>query len=191
MDFKLVSRKSIGIIISLTLLVLLSQSRFFYFLLDTILGRSLLVLCLLVIASTSKILGILVVLYIIILCNHSNIGYIEGFSTDNSPNVVDTKDDKNKKMNSTEKVDSTKVKTNSTKDISNTSNMKKEVTTTESNMKKNSLTTGGAEGFDIIGTETNMLRGKQSNQIPVNSQSKDASSISPFEGSFSQLFYSY
>jgi hypothetical protein len=189
MDFKLVSRKSMGIIISLTLIILLLQSRFFYFLLDTILGRSLLVLFLLFIASTSKILGIFVVLYIIILCNNSNIGYIEGFSTDNSTNVSDTKDDTKRKT--TEKIESTKVKVNSTKDISNTSNINKEITSKVLNKTNKNLTTGGAEGFDIIGTETNILRGKPSNQIPVNSQIKDNFNISPFEGSFSQLFYSY
>ena len=39
------------------------------------------------------------------------------------------------------------------------------------------------EGFDIIGTENNLKRGKQSNSIPVNPFTKDSTNVTPFEGS--------
>jgi hypothetical protein len=44
------------------------------------------------------------------------------------------------------------------------------------------------EGFDIIGTENYIKRGKKSNTIPVNSHMKDSDNVSPFDGGFSGDF---
>ena len=40
-----------------------------------------------------------------------------------------------------------------------------------------------SEGFDILGLENNIKRGKQSNSISVNQLSRNANSISPYESS--------
>ena len=40
-----------------------------------------------------------------------------------------------------------------------------------------------SEGFDVLGIENSIKRGKQSNSIPVNNFMKDSDSISPYEGS--------
>ena len=45
-----------------------------------------------------------------------------------------------------------------------------------------STSTAAAEGFDILGIENNIKRGKQSNSIPVNSFMRDADSVAPYEG---------
>jgi hypothetical protein len=49
--------------------------------------------------------------------------------------------------------------------------------------------TSSKEGFDLIGTESNLKRGKQSNSISVLPVSKKSENISPFEeyGAFSSF----
>ena len=54
-----------------------------------------------------------------------------------------------------------------------------------------SLTTAGAEGFDIIGTENNIKRGKQSNKIPVNEHMRESMNVSAFDGSFTDSYSSF
>jgi hypothetical protein len=88
MDFKLVSKNNMGIVATLLVVILLSQSKFFNFLIDTGLGRAVLIFFIIIISYVNKILGVVVVLFIIIIFNQSNIGYMEGF-TGNTP--VDTK----------------------------------------------------------------------------------------------------
>jgi hypothetical protein len=67
MDFKLVSKNNLGAVTALILVIILSQSRFFNFLLDTALGRAILILFVLFISYTNKILGVVSVLFIIII----------------------------------------------------------------------------------------------------------------------------
>jgi hypothetical protein len=85
MDFKLISENNVGIVATLFLVIILSQARFFDFLVDTALGRAILILFILGISYINKILGVVAVLFIIIFFNNSDIGYLEGFT--NSPNV--------------------------------------------------------------------------------------------------------
>ena len=80
MDFKLVSKNNMGVVATLILVILLSQSRFFNFLIDTALGRAFLILFILVISYVNKMLGVVAVLFIVIMFNNSNIGYMEGFT---------------------------------------------------------------------------------------------------------------
>jgi hypothetical protein len=80
MDFNLVSKNNVGAVATLFLVILLSQARFFNFLIDTALGRAILILFILGISYTNKILGVVAVLFIIIAFNNSDIGYLEGFT---------------------------------------------------------------------------------------------------------------
>jgi hypothetical protein len=91
MDFNLVSKNNVGAVATLFLVILLSQARFFDFLIDTALGRAILILFILGISYTNKILGVVAVLFIIIAFNNSDIGYLEGFT--DSPNTNQKKDD--------------------------------------------------------------------------------------------------
>ena len=94
MDFQLVSKNSVGAVATLFLVILLSQARFFNFLIDTALGRAILILFILGISYTNKILGVVAVLFIIIAFNNSDIGYLEGFTS--SPNTDEKKVEENK-----------------------------------------------------------------------------------------------
>ena len=80
MGFKLISKNNIGGVATLFLIILLSQSRFFDFLIDTTLGRAILILFILGISYTNKILGVVAVQFIIISFSNSNIGYMENFT---------------------------------------------------------------------------------------------------------------
>ena len=66
MDLNLVSKNNVGGVATLLLVILLSQSRFFDFLIDTALGRAILVLFILGISYTNKIFGVVAVLFVII-----------------------------------------------------------------------------------------------------------------------------
>ena len=93
MDFKLISKNNMGVVATLILVILLSQARFFNFLIDTALGRAFLILFILVISYVNKILGVVAVLFIIIMFNQSSIGYMEGFTgaTSNQEQLNKTK----------------------------------------------------------------------------------------------------
>ena len=67
MNFNLVSKNNIGVVVALLLVILLSVSKVFNFLLNTTLGRSVLVLFVLILAYVNKILGVVSVLFIVIL----------------------------------------------------------------------------------------------------------------------------
>ena len=172
MDFKLVSKNNLGAVATLLLVILLSQSRFFDFLIDTALGRTILILFILGISYTNKILGVVAVLFIIISFNNSNIGYLEGFtttpttptsttSTTTLPNI--SPNIKEKKADVTQKVDEKK---------------------TESN---------GIEGFNITEREGTMLRGKRSSEVPVYANSRnqgddvEPTDKSVFAGNYSSI----
>ena len=193
MDFKLVSKNNLGAATSLILVILLSQSRFFNFLIDTALGRAILILFILFISYTNKILGVVSVLFIIILFNSSDIGYMEGFTAPSSKNSNDS----STTNTSTTTNDST---TASSTTPTLTDEQKQQIISklqeeTKNSSKDNSTTTSSSsvasEGFDIIGTENTIKRGKQSNSIPVNSFMKNSDDIMPFGGSFSESYSAF
>lgn len=164
MDFNLVSKNNVGAVATLFLVILLSQARFFDFLIDTALGRAILILFILGISYTNKILGVVAVLFIIIAFNNSDIGYLEGFT--DSPNTNQKKDD-----DVNEKVDE-KV---------------------EEKVEEKKSESKGIEGFNITEKEQQMLRGKRSNEVPVypNARNQDddvePSDKSVFVGNYSSV----
>ena len=204
MDFKLVSKNNLGVVTALLLVILLSQGRVFNFLLDSALGRAILILFILVISYTNKILGVVSVLFIIIMFNNSDIGYLEGFTDSSSTNSSTTT--------------SSKMPTNSNKDTTSTSTDTTTTTTTptltdeqkqqlmatlqekakekdtSSVTSSSSAVSGGAEGFNTFETERNIQKGKQSNSIPVSSyanQSDNVEAFGTFGGKFSDSFASF
>jgi hypothetical protein len=157
MALKLISKNNIGIISTLFLVMLLSQSRCFDFLTETPLGRLFLLAITIFICYTNKIFGLLAVIFIIIAfnVNDSNVvqsyNFYEGFKEGNKP------EEKIEEANKTEET-SKKAKT----DMSETA------TTTSSSVSGNAR-----EGFCMPDRELNILRGKQSNAIPVFNKSRE------------------
>jgi len=192
MTFKILSKNNIGIATLLLLAVLLSQARAFNFLFDNALGRTLLILLLILISYTNKILGVVSVLLIVIMFNNSGIGYMEGFTDTNthstsSPTTpttptktpivpVSSSPDLPANVPSTP-ISSTEIPYSSEED--------------KSKEEKENTTETAAEGFDVLGTERTLQKGKNANSISVNSNVRNSDSIHAFEGSsstFSKLF---
>lgn len=163
MDFKIVSKNNMGIVITLILVILLSQSRFFDFLTHTPSGRIILLAFIVLIAYINKILGLLGVLFVIIAFNQNDISVVQSYNFyegfDGSGNSTDSTIIKDKA-----KEDMLKQKKQAlSKDVNSI-----QTTTTTS---KESF--GGREGFCISDSELNILRGKQSSTVPVFNKSRE------------------
>jgi hypothetical protein len=178
MDFNLVSKNNLGVVTALLLVIILSQGRFFNFLLDTALGRAILILFILFISYTNKILGVVSVLFIIIMFNNSNFGYMEGATTMGSS--MGSSMDKNmgssmgSNMGSMKKDDSKKAPASVTISANAPAPAKKPVE-------------GGSEGSNLSETERSF--GKQSNSMPPIKTSTDG--FEAFSGSFKEPYSQY
>jgi hypothetical protein len=172
MDFNIVSKNSLGAVGALLLVVILSQARFFNFLLDTALGRAILIVSILFISYANQILGVISILFIIIMFNNSDIGYMEGFV----PNLSSANTTNVKNMNLATPVDPA---LNAPPAPIPHPPRPEKVKTTNSNT--------ATEGYDIIGTENSIKRGKQSAQINV-SKPKGVENFQPFDNNYSDSF---
>lgn len=158
MGIKLISKNNMGIVMTLILAILLSQSRVFNYLTYKHLGRIILLGFIVLIAYTHKMLGLVAVLFIIIAFNHydKNIvhdyNYYEGFDASGGK----IQDAINKKSQTIQQDMSGNSSTNN-KSTSGTETFK------------------GREGFCMTDRESNMLRGKQSNTVPVFNNSREQS----------------
>jgi hypothetical protein len=187
MNFKLVSKNNMGVVIILVLVILLSQSKFFNFLTESSLGRVVLLSFVILIAYTNKILGLLAVLCIIIAFNIDDMNvvqsynYYEGFDgsgnimADISGNIIadvsgnslhadkvklKLKEDKAKLMNAKIQLQQQKA------------NNASQTATTTSSVASTTESFRGIEGFNMSDRETNILRGKQSNAVSVFNDSR-------------------
>ena len=195
MTIKLLGKNSMGIVLTLLLVILLSESRLFKFFTDTYLGRTFLITILLVASYLNKILGIACVFIIIIMFNINVVNY-EGFDT-NTEKSSDS--DKKDETTTTNKI-TTPITTHTPtpKDAKKEPNDKINVVTTSSssensenseNSESIKNTKSAIEGFDLQSTENNIKRGKQSNSIPVNQYYKQSIEVAPYEQpNFSNLF---
>jgi len=208
MTIKLLSKNSMGIVITLLLVILLSESRLFKFFTDTYLGRTFLIIILLIASYLNKILGVVCVFIIIIMFNINVLKY-EGFDTNTTKDSdkKGTKTTEDNKDSISETTTSNKITTSittptptekDTKDTKKESDDKINVVTTSSSNKSNDSiesieskenTKSAIEGFDLQSTENNIKRGKQSNSIPVNQYYKQSIEVAPYEESnFSNFF---
>ena len=164
MGVQLLSKTNTGIISTLFLVVLLSQSQIFNFLIDTLFGRTILIFCILGISYAHKYLGLFAALLIILLLNHYDLSYFEGFD-ENSNGSTTTP---NVKKNIRKGPDLTKPD-NITSTTSGVASMPP---TTETFKAK--------EGFNMVERENTILRGKKSNEIPVfNNSNSSGDDVEP------------
>jgi hypothetical protein len=207
MTISSLDKNSMGICLSLLLVILLSESRLFKFFIDTYLGRAFLIIILLFASYLNKILGVACVFIIIIMFNKNNFAsYYEGFDA----NVSNKSDDK-KNTNVTTTTDSMSETTTTTGEnkpittptpvpsdkinvVTSSSTSSKDTETTDGNSVSNTdimtkTVSKSIEGFDLQSTENNIKRGKQSNSIPVNQYNKQSIEVAPYESaSFSNFF---
>jgi hypothetical protein len=198
MDLKLVSKNNLGVVTALILVILLSQGRFFNFLLDTALGRAILILFILFISYTNKILGVVSVLFIIIMFNNSDIGYMEGFTTDinATANIELTDEEKQQLLAKLQEKEKPALTDEQKQKLLSTIQEKakeKDIDTVASSSSA-ATTSSGAEGFDMPTTERDILKGKQSNSIAVDDYNKQSENVEPFSSygsNFSDTFAAF
>jgi hypothetical protein len=154
MDFKLLSKNNVGIASTLILVVLLSQSRVLDFLIDTTLGRFILILFILGISYSNKILGVVSVLLIILVINQSDMRFFEGFA-DGMPS------------------DKPSMPSDMPSMPTKTTPMPSE------EEKKKEEPFEGREGFNMIDREGTILKGKRSNEVPVLSEARSQDEVDP------------
>jgi hypothetical protein len=165
--YKLLSKHNFSVALALLLTILLSQPNIMNLFFNTILGRTLLVLMILCISYTNHILGVVTTLFVIMifLCYYN---YTEPFGTQQP---VSNNTDPN--ANNTDP--------NANNTDPNANNTDPNANNTESNVDiddKYIVT----EGFDILGTEQNLQRGKPSNKILVNEDMRKSSNVDPYDG---------
>ena len=173
-------KNNISVIITLILVILLSQSRFFNFLIDTYLGRLILITFISLIAYFNKVIGLVAVLFIIIAFNYNDTNiynnYYEGFDT-SSDEII--KDQSNKDI---------KKQLKDTENVTTTSSI-----ASSNNFSKMNDVKEGREGFCMSDKELNILRGKQSNTVPVfyNSRNQSDDVLPSDKSIFSGLLASF
>jgi hypothetical protein len=173
MNFKLVSKNNLGVVTSLLLVILLSQTKLLNFLFESSLGRTILILFIILIAYTNKFLGILIVLFVVVLFNNDNNGY-EGFTNTSSS------EQKYGNKNTIHQASGSPTSSTNIPLISKPSASASVETSTPSS--------GGVEGFDIIGTENTIIRGKQSKTIPISNALNSSINTEPFNGLYSDSY---
>jgi hypothetical protein len=192
MGFKMINNSTLSAAVSLLFVVLLTQSRFFNFLLDTAWGRFVLITFIIIISYLNKILGVVSVLFVIIMFNQSDIAVFEGFTTDASGNmknkVVDDKMKSTVSDNNNNNDMKNKISESSNKNNGPNKPNQNPPTNVPNVVKKEKVT--AQEGFDMIGTENNIKRGKQSNSINVNGFTNNSNDVSAYEGFNSTSDYS-
>jgi hypothetical protein len=177
MNFKLVSKQNMGAVLFLLLVIIISQSRLFDFLFYTSLGRAFFILFLLIIAYLNKILGVVTVLLAILMINNrEQYSYFEGFTDPSGNNMSDPSGNTITKSS----IESTLQQKKS--------NLESAIQTKQSQDPSGNI---AAEGFDILGTENNLKRGKKSNSIPVSNSSRKSGNVDPYYHSSFDNSYSY
>lgn len=190
----LVKKENLGCVILLLLVIVLCLAKSFDIFIDTPLGRIVLLLFVLILSYMNKILGVVSVLFIIIVFSGSSNLYYEGFDTntmlkeqDTTTKIDDTKNQQ-KEKEQVQKGDNTVNVTKSTSMDNNTPTSSTNMTnTTNTSTQSNSLINSSiasstmTEGFDIIGLENDIKKGKQSNSIPVSSFMKESQFVSAYE----------
>ena len=183
--FKILSKQNIGVGLTLLLTILLSQSNIMNLLFDTILGRIVLVLIIFSISYTNYLLGIVSTLFVmmILMCYYN---YSENFEamipldTTTSTPLSDT-------TTSTPLSDTTTSTLLS--DTTTSTPLSDTTTSTPLSDAQDDNKYNITEGFDILGTERNLQRGKKSNTIMVNEDMRKSENIDPYDGSSNLSYY--
>ena len=168
-----ISNNNVGAVILLVFIILLSQSRVLDMFVNSTLGRISLIVFLLVISYMNKTLGVISVLSFILIASNSGWFVLEGL--ENQPSKDEKKDNATSSSLS-----------RSIEDIKN--ELAAAVASRAAN-ETDSEPVVTTEGFDVVGTERELQKGKCSNSIGVNNLSQDFDMVSPGEGNiFSNVF---
>jgi len=161
MKTKLFSQNNVGGALLLLFFLVISQTRLFDLFIHTVLGRMILIILLIITSYLNKILGVVLVLIVIICFNNKYNYYMEGF--DSSGNAHDA--------------------SGNMKDASGNAQDASGNRQPPIAAKKNDASGNSVEGFDVLGIENNLKRGKNSNSISYNSNSRRSDYVEPYHDS--------
>jgi hypothetical protein len=145
----------------------------------------------------NNILGVVAVLFIIIILSGNNMFYQEGFDSNMSNTSSDSSKSDISKDTKKEKEVTEVQKGDNTVDVSSNQHIPTPPTSTMPQIKppsnESSIASSAAtEGFDIIGLENDMKKGKQSNSIPVNAFMRESQFVSAYEANpFKESFANF
>jgi hypothetical protein len=177
-----ISNNNVGGAILLVFILLLSQSRVLDLFINSALGRIALIVFLLTISYMNKTLGVISVLSFILVATNSGWFVMEGLENQSDPKSSDAKD-KDKAKNES-------VAPNLSRSIEDIKNELAAAVAANAVKEPDSEPIVATEGFDVIGTERELQKGKCSNSIGVNKHSQDYDLVSPGEGNIFSNFFS-
>jgi hypothetical protein len=175
----IISRNNVGTAVLLLFVVIISQARVFDVLVHTALGRILLIAFILFLSYANKILGVVGVLFIIIMFNSSGLNMMEYEGLENNDQMKAARESK---MSSTSDGTHSEAVAEAAAADSNGSVAKeklKEIGT----ILKQKKEAAAAEGFDVLGVENSIRRGKQSNSIPTRRENNLDNDVFAYDGS--------
>lgn len=172
MNFSIVSKQNMGVVVFLLLVIIISQGHLLDFLFYTTLGRAFFILLLLIVGYLNKVLGVFTVLLAILLINNreNHFQYFEG--------ITDMAHTSSAEPSSSS--DISVVKDASIKDPSFKDTVKDTVISEKPVEDPSGNIAIATEGFDILGTENNLKRGKKSNSIPVSNSMRKSENVDPY-----------
>ena len=208
MAFKFSSKNILGSVTTLLLVILLTQSRVFDFLINTPLGRAFLIVAILGISYCHQMFGVVAILFVIIIFNQSDFSFMEGFTdttttttTPTTPTTTTTTTPTtvslNNSVTATDILEKKKEVADKITELAQSAQLAKQNTiSTSTSTAATSAPTEtfmGREGFNTVEREGLLLRGKRSNEVPVFSNARnqqdnvEASDKSVFLGSYASV----
>jgi hypothetical protein len=201
----LMNKNTIVLCITIILAILLYNPTCFNFLMETILGRFILLLFIILISYNHKIIGLLAVLIVILAVNKHNFDAVRAYNfydnvySNNIYNVYEGFDGSGNVVDSSsnaivqDKVNILQAKEQLLQDKLTAIQQNSGDILQNSSSSSSTETFKGSEGFGTSERELTMLRGKPSNSIPVfNNLRNQSGNIDPSDKSvFSSSFASF
>jgi len=185
MNFKVLSKNNVGSAFLLLVVILLSQARTFDYFINNYLGRLLLIIAVIILSYINKILGVVLVLFIIMMMNRIDFLYVEGMENRTPDSTTSRRTDMT--TDGTTELDSSNKNT-SPEEASAISEM------VQVRMSENPAPNGGRsgeivsritengsmEGRNITESEDAIKKGKSSNSIPVDERIRSSENVEAF-----------
>lgn len=180
------SKQNMGAILLVGLTALLSQSRMYHFLLDETLGKLVLLLVVVCVAYLNRPLGFVAVVFVVLAHTVNQRQEVYGYNYHEGFEANGTVKNNLKARAQSKEASATATTTSSSATTTPTT------TTSTTSTNSSSESFKGREGFCMTDRESTMLRGKQSNAVPVYSKSREQSDdIAPTDNSaFSSAYAS-
>jgi len=162
---KYFNKSSCAVILALLLVIVASQSLFFNFLIDSMIGRAFFLFLIIIISYLNNHLGIICLLFLILMFSKEDLGFFENFENNSSGNNKNKAKAKAKARSNTGSAPGSQLGSRT-----NTSN------------SGNRSSREGFEGYNQVDQERNLQKGDNSNSLPVNKFMDNQDMVSAYEG---------